>query len=67
VALAQAHAEREQAEARARVLTAEKLPALASAVGQRFGEVKIVQMGGEANAFSSIAQAVASVLELAKA
>lgn len=67
VALAQAHAEREQAEARARVLTAEKLPALASAVGQRFGEVKIVQMGGEGNAFSSIAQAVASVLELAKA
>lgn len=66
VALAQAHAEREQSEARARVLTAEKLPALAAAVGQRFGEVKIVQMGGEGNAFSSIAQAVASVIELAR-
>lgn len=67
VALAQAHAEREQSEARARVITAEKLPALAAAVGQRFGEIKIVQMGGgDGNAFSSIAQAVTSVLELAR-
>jgi len=65
VALAQAHAQREQAEAEARVLTAQNLPALAAAVGQRFGEVKIVQMG-EGNAFSSIAQAVSSVLELAR-
>jgi regulator of protease activity HflC (stomatin/prohibitin superfamily) len=66
-ALAQARADREQAEARARVLTAENLPSLASAVGQRFGEVKVVQMGGEGNAFSSIAQAIMGVLEVAKA
>jgi flotillin len=67
VALARAHAQREQAEAQARVLTAQNLPALAAAVGQRFGEVKIVQMGGEGNPFSTIAQAVMSVIEVAKA
>ncbi|MBI5536853.1 MAG: hypothetical protein HY898_29295 [Deltaproteobacteria bacterium] len=66
VALAQAQAERQSAEAQARVITAQNLPGLAAAVGQRFGEVKIVQMGGEGNAFSSIAQAVTSVLEMAR-
>ncbi|GMV18041.1 MAG: hypothetical protein HS104_25450 [Polyangiaceae bacterium] len=65
-ALAHARAERERAEAQARVLTAENLPKLAAAVGQKFGEVKVTQFGGGENAFGSIAQAVASVVELAK-
>jgi len=65
-ALAKARAERERAEAQARVLTAENLPKLAAAVGQKFGEVKITQSGSTENAFGSIAQAVASVVELAK-
>jgi flotillin len=65
-ALARARAERERAEAQARVLTAENLPKLAAAVGQKFGEVKVTQFGGADNAFGSIAQAVASVVELAK-
>jgi len=65
-ALALARVERERAEARARVLTAENLPKLAAAVGQKFGEVKITQFGGAENAFGSIAQAIASVVDLAK-
>ncbi len=65
-ALAQAKVERERAEAQAHVLTAENLPKLAAAVGQRFGEVKVVQMGGDGNPFGSIAQAVAAVVELAR-
>jgi hypothetical protein len=67
-ALAGAKAERENAEARARVITAENLPKLAAAVGQKFGEVKVTQIGGidEGGAFGSIAQAVAAVVELAK-
>jgi flotillin len=65
-ALAGAKAERESAEARARVLTAENLPKLAAAVGQKFGEVKVTQFGSSDNAFGSIAQAIASVVELAK-
>jgi flotillin len=65
-ALAKARAERERAEAQARVLTAENLPKLAAAVGQKFGEVKITQFGATDSAFGSIAQAVASVVELAK-
>jgi len=65
-ALAQARAERERAEAQARVLTAENLPKLAAAVGQKFGEVKVTQLGSSDNPFGSIAQAVASVVELAK-
>jgi uncharacterized membrane protein YqiK len=66
-ALAQAQAERESAEAKARVLMAENLPKLAAAVGQKFGEVKITQIGGaNEGPFNSIAQAVAAVVELAK-
>ncbi|MBK7580450.1 MAG: hypothetical protein IPI67_09620 [Myxococcales bacterium] len=65
-ALAQARAERESAEAKARIITAENLPKLAAAVGQKFGEVKITQFGGAENAFGSIAQAVQSVVNLAK-
>jgi hypothetical protein len=66
VALESARAERELAEARARVATAENLPELAAAVGQRFGEVKITHIG-EGSPFGSIAQAVAAVVELARA
>ena len=66
VALEIARAEREQAEALARVKTAENLPELAAAVGQRFGEVKVTHIG-DGNPFGSIAQAVAAVVELARA
>jgi hypothetical protein len=66
VAMARAMAEKEGAIARARIITAEKLPELAGAVGARFGEVKVTQIGGAESAFSSIAQAVGSVLELAR-
>ena len=61
------HALSERAEAQAKITTAENLPQLAAAVGQRFGEIKIVQMGADASGpVGSIAQAVASVLELAR-
>jgi len=66
VALAEARAERQRAEARARVLVAENLPALAQAVGQKFGEVRVTQIGTDGSPFGSIAQAVASVLELVR-
>lgn len=65
VALVHARAQREAAEAQARVLIAEKLPELATAVGQRFGEVKLVQIGGDSS-FASIAQAVSSIIDLAR-
>jgi flotillin len=65
VAMEGARAERERAEAKARVTTAENLPALAHAVGQKFGEVKVTQIG-EGTPFGSIAQAVAAVVELAR-
>jgi hypothetical protein len=48
------------------VIGAENLPKLAAAVGQKFGEVKITQFGATESPFGSIAQAVASVLDLAK-
>jgi hypothetical protein len=52
--------------ARARVALVENLPELAGAVGERFGEVRITQIGGEGQPFGNIAQAVTSVLELAR-
>jgi flotillin len=66
VAMAQALAQKEAAIARARILTAEKLPELAAAIGARFGEVKVTQIGGGDSPFSSIAQALGSVLALVK-
>ncbi|MDF1562780.1 MAG: SPFH domain-containing protein [Deltaproteobacteria bacterium] len=54
------------AESDARRTLAENLPELAQAVGARFGEVKITQIGGGESPFASIAQAVASLLELAR-
>jgi flotillin len=66
VELVRARAEKELAAAKARVITAERLPDLASAVGQRFGEVKVTQIGGDGRPFASITDAVMSVLELAR-
>ena len=66
VALAAARAEREMLEGKARYAIAERLPDLAAAVGERVGEVKVVQIGGGDTAFGSIAQAVRAVVELAK-
>ncbi len=65
-ALADARAERERAEAQSKVLMAENLPKLAAAVGQKFGDVKVTHIGNGESPFGSIAQAVASVLELAR-
>ena len=68
VAMIQAKAEAESASAQARLVTAHKLPELAAAVGARFGEVKVTQIGsGGDSPFGSIAQAITSVLEMAKA
>jgi hypothetical protein len=62
-----AEVQRLLAEAAARRITAEKLPQLAEALGEKIAEVRIVQMGGaEANPFSSITQALGAVLELAR-
>jgi flotillin len=67
VALARARAEAESATAQARLVTAHKLPELAAAVGARFGEIKITQIGaGPESPFGSIAQAVAGVLAMAE-
>jgi flotillin len=66
VALALARADRESAEAHARRVTADKLPELASAIGQRIGEVRVTQLGLDGNAFGSITQAIKSVVELAR-
>ena len=66
VELAKARVERERAEAAARLEIARRLPELAAAVGERFGEVRVTHIGSEGNPFGSIAQAVASVLELAR-
>ena len=67
VKLAAARAEAETAAAQARLVIAHRLPELAGAVGARFGEVNVTQIGGgEGGAFGSIAQAVAGVLELAR-
>lgn len=65
-ALALARAAEVQATADARRICAEKLPALAAAVGQRIGEVRITQIGGEGNPLATVVGAVASVVELAR-
>lgn len=66
VALAAARADRDRAEARARVLLAERLPDLAAALGQRVGEVKVTHFGVDGGPFSSLTQALESVVALAK-
>jgi regulator of protease activity HflC (stomatin/prohibitin superfamily) len=62
----QAKNEETRSAARARVALVENLPELAGAVGERFGEVRVTQIGGDGQPFGNIAQAVASVLELAR-
>lgn len=66
VARARAQAEAESVAARARLTVAHKLPELAAAVGARFGEVNVTQIGAGDSPFASIAQAVASLLTLAR-
>lgn len=66
VALAAARAAEVQAGADARRITAEKLPALAAAVGQRIGELRVTQIGGDQNPLAAVVGAVASVVELAR-
>jgi regulator of protease activity HflC (stomatin/prohibitin superfamily) len=66
VARARAGAEAESAAARARLTVAHKLPELAAAVGARFGEVHVTQIGGGDSPFATIAQAVASLVALAR-
>ena len=51
--------------ANARQLTAQKLPELAAAVGQRIGEVKITQIGAsDKNPYASLLEAVHGVADL---
>ncbi len=63
---AKARAEQTLVDSRVRLRMAEKLPELASAVGQKFGEVKVTHIGEGASPFATVAQAVGAVLELAK-
>jgi hypothetical protein len=69
VATAKAEAEALTASTEARLHLAKNLPALAGAVGQKFGEVKVTTIGGGdgANPFGQVAQAVAAVVDLVKA
>lgn len=66
VLTAKARAEQVVIDSRVRLRMAEKLPELASAVGQKFGEVKVTQIGEGASPFATVAQAVGAVMELAK-
>ena len=66
VLLAKAKAEQTAVDSRVRLRLAEKLPELANAVGQKFGEVKITQIGEGASPFATVAQAVGAVMELAR-
>ncbi|MBI1945693.1 MAG: hypothetical protein HYS27_08355 [Deltaproteobacteria bacterium] len=66
VLLAKARAEQTVVDSRVRLRMAEKLPELANAVGQKFGEVKVTHIGEGASPFATVAQAVGAVLELAK-
>jgi len=52
------------AEADARRLMAQNLPALASAIGQRISEVKLTQFGGADNPFAHIGGALQAILDL---
>jgi hypothetical protein len=53
-------------EAEARLEMAKRLPELANAVGQKIGNVNVTSIGENANPFATAAQAVKSVIELAK-
>jgi hypothetical protein len=62
--LLEAQPELATSEARAKLIAAQKLPELAAAVGQRIGEVRITQLGGDGNPFAQITQGVTAVLAL---
>ena len=64
VRLAEAQAQAVVAEAEARVELCRQLPALAGAVGARFGEVNVTQIGGGPSPYSGIVEAVAAVVSL---
>ncbi|MEZ4224299.1 MAG: SPFH domain-containing protein [Polyangiaceae bacterium] len=65
LALLDAQAEREAAEAHARRSTADHLPALAAAMSQRFENVNLTHIGGDPSAaFGSIAHAIRGVLDI---
>jgi len=51
-------------ESRARVRLSDQLPALAAAVGQKIGEVRITQVGSDVSPFAFVADAVGAVTSL---
>lgn len=68
-AVARQRAEVEQllAVAHARRITAENMPQLAAAVGQRIGEVKVTQIGsGTDNPYGSLLEAIGGVVEMVR-
>jgi len=65
VELRRAEAAVRSAEAEARVLTAKQLPALASAVGQKIGEVKITHYG-DGQPFAPVVGAVEALVDMAR-
>ncbi len=66
VQLAEARAAEVRAAADARRTAAENLPALAAAVGQRIGELKVTQIGAGQGPLEGLVGAVASIVELAR-
>lgn len=66
VELQRAEASVRSASAQAQVITAQQLPALAAAVGQRIGEVKIAHYGGDGQPFTPLVGAVESLIDLAR-
>ena len=65
VELRRAEAAVRSAEAEARVLTAKQLPALAAAVGQKIGEVKITHYG-DGQPFAPVVGAVEALVDMAR-
>lgn len=65
VALAHARAQSERAHAEARVLIARNMPALAAAIGERIGEVRIAHYGADGNPFTQLTGALTALLETA--
>jgi chromosome segregation ATPase len=64
VELRRAEAALGAAEADARRLMAQNLPALAAAIGQRISEVKITQFGGSDNPFAHLGGALQAIVDL---
>ncbi len=66
VALAEAEAQARRAQAESQVKMAENLPALASALGNKLGNVQVTHYGIDGNAFESITDALHAVVGLAR-